>query len=225
MHRIAIPQDIVERIVRRRGRLHAYETIPGAHCALLVIDMQNAYLAPGAPAEIPIAREIVPNINRLARSLRRAEGRVVWVQNALGPETEGEWSAYFELRSKELGSAMRDSMIPGSVGYALWPGLLTDPQDWFITKSRYSPLSAPGGDALQAKFHAAGIEWIVIAGTATNVCCESTARDAMMRNFRAIMVADATATRSDGEHMSTLINMIQSFGDVFTVAELETMFT
>lgn len=219
MHDIALPQDIVDRIIKRRGRLHAYEAVPASRCSLLVIDMQCAYLAPGAPAEIPLAREIVPNINRLAAALRRAGGRVVWVQNTLAPETGAEWGTYYDLRSPELGAALRESMAPGGSGHALWPGLVTDPQDWFITKSRYSPFSPPHGDALEAKLRAAQIEWLAIAGTATNVCCESAARDAMMRNFHSIMISDATATRSDREHISTLINMIQSFGDVFTVDE------
>jgi ureidoacrylate peracid hydrolase len=60
---------------------------------------------------------------------------------------------------------------------------------------------------------------VLIAGTLTNVCCESSARDAMMENFRVVMLSDANATRSDAEHMGALVTIALSFGDVQTVDE------
>ena len=64
-----------------------------------------------------------------------------------------------------------------------------------------------------------GIDTLLIGGTATNICCESSARDAMMLNFKVTMVADALATYTDAEHNASLINFYAMFGDVQTVDE------
>ena len=66
-----------------------------------------------------------------------------------------------------------------SEGYALFPGLDTRPQDLRVTKIHYSAL-IPGSSDLDAQLRARGIDTLLIAGTTTNVCCESTARDAAM---------------------------------------------
>jgi ureidoacrylate peracid hydrolase len=64
-----------------------------------------------------------------------------------------------------------------------------------------------------------GIDTLLIAGTATNVCCESTARDAMLLDYRVIMLSDANATWTDAEHAATLDNFLLFFGDVMTADE------
>ena len=64
------------------------------------------------------------------------------------------------------------------------------------------------------------IKNLLIVGTKTNVCCESTARDAMMMDFNVVMVADGCAALSEEEHEATLNTIIQQFGDVFTVDEI-----
>jgi ureidoacrylate peracid hydrolase len=60
----------------------------------------------------------------------------------------------------------------------------------------------------------------VVTGTDTGVCCESTARDAMMLNFKVIMVSDANASRTDDEHNAALIAFYRNFGDVMSTDEL-----
>jgi len=64
-----------------------------------------------------------------------------------------------------------------------------------------------------------GIEILLIAGTKTNVCCESTARDASMMEYRVAMLSDANATLTDEEHAAALNGFQVSFGDVMTVDE------
>ena len=82
-----------------------------------------------------------------------------------------------------------------------------------ITKYRSSAFT-PGSSNLKAVLDKLEIDTLIITGTLTNVCCESTTRDAMLLNYNTIFVADATGTRSDEEHNATLINMIQFFADV-----------
>ena len=65
-----------------------------------------------------------------------------------------------------------------------------------------------------------GLDTLLVTGTATNVCCESTARDAMMLNFKVVMVADGLATHTDEEHNATLSNFYGQFTDVQTTDEV-----
>lgn len=87
-----------------------------------------------------------------------------------------------------------------------------------MLKNRYSAL-IPGSSQLERILRGMGIDTILIAGTKTNVCCESTARDAMMLDFKTVMVEDCCAALSDDEHRAALENMIQQFGDVMTSKE------
>jgi len=79
MHNYVVPASVKDRVVSRMGKLLAHDTIEADHTALIVVDMQNYFCAPGFPHEVPVAREIVPNINRIARALREAGGAVVWI--------------------------------------------------------------------------------------------------------------------------------------------------
>ena len=103
-------------------------------------------------------------------------------------------------------------------GHALWSGLVVAPADAEIVKNRFSAF-IQGSSTIEAHLRARGIDTIMVAGTATNVCCESTARDAMMLNFKTVMISDATASFSDAEHAAALIGYYSIFGDVQTAAE------
>jgi ureidoacrylate peracid hydrolase len=81
MHTLSIPQSVVDRVIERRGREHIYDNLDPAKTALVVVDMQNAFMLPGvAHALCPMAEKIVPNINRLARAVRETGGTVVWIK-------------------------------------------------------------------------------------------------------------------------------------------------
>ena len=75
---------------------------------------------------------------------------------------------------------------------------------------------AHGDDHLDAFLRARGIDTLIITGCLTDVCCESTARDAMMLNYRAIIVTDANAadTDADADHNAALTAFYTTFGDV-----------
>ena len=70
MHKIDIPDEVRERVIKRLGRLHVIESLVPAKTALLVVDMQNYFMADGQFGCCPVARDIVPNVNRLAQALR-----------------------------------------------------------------------------------------------------------------------------------------------------------
>jgi ureidoacrylate peracid hydrolase len=218
MHPVTLPQEIVERVRVRRGRLHPFESLAPRRTAFVVIDMQNAFCAPGAAIEVPVARNIVPNINRLARAVRAAGGLVVWVQMTI--KDADDWPVFLSaLVDGGNSERILSELQPGSRGHRLWPECETAPADLVVTKNRFSAF-LPSACVLGGTLKSRGIESVLIGGTLTNVCSESSARDAAMQDFKTTLVADANAARSDAEHLATLVTFIQSFGDVRGTDEL-----
>ncbi len=214
MHKVRIPQSVIDDVVRSRGREHVFDTLDPAKTALIVVDMQNAFMLKGvAHALCEEAIEIVPNINRLADALRRTGGAVVWIQTAATQETLQSWSVNVEMNGPERTAHRFASLAPGSKGYELWADLDVKPDDLKIQKTRFSAF-IQGSSNLEALLRARGTDTVLITGTVTNVCCESTARDAMMRNFKTIMVTDANAAMSDELHNASLSAFYLKFGDI-----------
>lgn len=218
MHSFTLPQSLRDRVIARSGRVHPYDTIDPARTALVVVDMQNYFLKPGYQGEVAMAREIVPAINALADALRSRGGHVVWIKNSTN-DTHDSWSTLHEnLFTPERAARRYETMDEAHEGHALWPALRVEPGDVEMPKKRYSAF-IQGSSGIEAHLRARGIDTILVAGTATNVCCESTARDAMMLNFKTLMISDATASFSDAEHSAALAGFYSIFGDVQTVAE------
>jgi ureidoacrylate peracid hydrolase len=220
MHKFSMPQSIIDRVVRKRGRAHAFDRFDAAKTALIVVDLQNAFMAPGVAHTLcEMAPKIVPNVNRLAQALRSTGGTVVWVRTTATPETLQDWSVYYELLTPEARQRRLDALKDGSIGHALWPELDVQKQDLVVTKLRYSAF-IQGSSDLEAQLRARGIDTVLITGCVTNTCCESTARDAMMRNFRTVMVSDGNAAGNDQEHANSLVAFYLNFGDVQTTDEI-----
>jgi ureidoacrylate peracid hydrolase len=218
MHPTQLPSHVVDRIVFRRGRLHGFDKVDASRTALVVVDMQNVFCAEGAAVEVTTAREIVPNINRLARATRAAGGLVVWAQMTVAKREE--WALVLDnLLTPATAERVLEGIKPGSEGHALWAAMETAPSDLVIFKNRYSAF-LPSSSTIAQDLRGRGIDSVIIVGTLTNVCCESSARDAAMQDFKTFMISDANAARTDEEHMGTLINFIQTFGDVRSTDEM-----
>ena len=107
MHTLSIPQSVVDRVTARRGREHIHENLDPAKTALVVVDMQNAFMLPGvAHALCPMAEKIVPNINRLAQAVRATGGTVVWIKTTFKDDALQNWSTYFEMVTPQQGSRL-----------------------------------------------------------------------------------------------------------------------
>lgn len=220
MHKTELAPHAIDRTLARRGRPHIFERLEAARTALLVIDMQDGFCAPGGVIEVPAARAIVPTVNRLASAMRTAGATVVWVTMSLPADARQSWSAFLDgFLSPERREAAMTALGPGGSQTGLWRKLETAPADWRAVKSRYSAF-VEGASDLEPRLRAAGIDTLVIAGTLTQVCCESTARDAMMRNFGVVMVSDANAAPSDADHNASLSALYQNFTDVMTADEV-----
>ena len=218
MHELSIPPHVLERVIRRAGRAHPFDVIEPTKTALVVIDMQNYFMKPGFQGEVPMARKIVPTVNRLAAATRELGGHVVWVKNTT-TRTRESWSVLHDwLQTPDRRDRRYASMELGQEGHALWGELDARPEDAQIVKKRFSAF-IQGSSDIEAYLRGRGIDTLLIGGTATQVCCESSARDAMMLNFKVIMVPDALATYSDEEQNISLRAFYSNFGDLQTADE------
>jgi ureidoacrylate peracid hydrolase len=216
MHKIAIPQSIVDRVIARRGREHIHDDLDPGKTALVVVDMQNAFMLPGVAHSLCLeAQEIVPNINRLAQAVRETGGAVVWIQTAFTEETKTSWSVYYDISKPEQNKKRAEALARGSKGYELWETLDARPDDLYVEKNRFSAF-IQGSSNLAEVLRGKNIDTILVTGTVTNVCCESTARDAMMCNFKTVMVSDGNAAATDEDHNASLAAFYLTFGDVMS---------
>lgn len=206
--------------MRRRKAEHPHADLDPRKTALVVIDLQNAFMVKEhAVSLIASAVSIVDNVNRLATAVRGGGGKVFWIQNTFTPETVQSWSNWFEMNLPEATSLSLETQKPGSPGHALYAGLDVREQDDCVQKYRFSAF-IEGGSDLPARLRAGGYDTVIIVGTVTNVCCESSARDAAMLNFKTIMVSDANATYDDDAHNATLGTFYALFGDVASTDEI-----
>lgn len=216
----SIRADVAERVLQRRGTLYSIERLAADKTALIVVDMQNYFVEPGAPVEVAHARAIVPTINRLTAAARVAGSAVVWIQMTHDESDLKSWSVFYErLNSAERTQGDLDGLRAGSHMHALWHEMETAPGDLWVNKKRFSAFLPESSDLAEI-LRARGIENVVVVGTLTNVCCMTSALDAMMMNFRTIMVSDANAARIEEHHLATLNNVFETFGDVRTADEI-----
>jgi ureidoacrylate peracid hydrolase len=218
MHKISIPEEIIDACIKRRGRPHVYDTIDPYKTALVVIDMQNSWVAPNLSVlEIPEAKTIVPNINSIGTALRNAGGVIAWTKSTFDDEwTKNMYKGFCDEKVIDL--MMSESKV-GSFGFEIWDEMDLRNGDIISEKNRPSAL-IQGSSDLDDQLRSKGIETLIITGTLTNACCESTTRDAVALGYNVIFVSDGTATRSDFEHNATLVNLMQLVADVRNTADV-----
>lgn len=220
MRHTEIRPDVLDRILKRRGRRHIHSTVNASNTALVVIDMQNAFVDQTKPSAVPMAEHIVPSINHIANTLRTAGGSVIWVYSTFDETTKMQWSAFFGgVYSAEFSDAVIEQLRIGSPGHDLWSKLDVKDGDKQFSKDRFSAF-LPGHCDLPDYLQRKQIDTVLIAGTVTNVCCESSARDALMQNFNVIMISDANAALTDADHNASMTAIAQTFGDVMDSDEL-----
>lgn len=217
MHKTIIPQSIVDSVVARRGKEHIFDDLNPSKTALVVIDLQNAFMMEGvAHAYVAKASLIVPNVNRLASTVRRKGGKVIWIQTVWTEDKAPEWSILESMTRPQWNAKRIEALSRGSRGWELWAGLDVQPEeDLVVEKLRFSAF-IQGSSILDAVLKRHGLDTVLITGTATNVCCESTARDAMMLNYKTVMISDGNAAVTDEEHNASLAAFYSVFGDVMT---------
>jgi nicotinamidase-related amidase len=209
-----VPGAVTQRVLARCGVEHPHANLDPRCTALIVVDLQNAFMDDAVGhAVCPMAREIVPSVNRLASTVRAVGGGVFWIKNTCDARTAFEWSNADAMLTPASRDRRAGAMSEGSKGQELWPELDVRAEDEVVRKYRFSAFM-PGTCELPYRLRARGFDTVLIAGTVTNVCCESSARDAMMTNFKTIMLSDANAAMTAEEHNASLVAFYAIFGDV-----------
>ncbi len=157
--------------------------------ALLNVDMQNCFVE-GSPVAAPDGLAVLERVNRLAAVCRAAGILVIHASIVLRPDgsnlgTLAEFSPFVKEGILNKGSLSAD----------LHKGLLIDPRDILLDKPRFGAFHSTDLELILRK---RGIDTIIITGVATNVCCETSAREAAVRDFRVIFTSDGTATSAMG---------------------------
>jgi nicotinamidase-related amidase len=194
----------------RRGWRYAFEQLDPQRTALIVIDLVAFFVAENA-----YCQGIIPNINALASALRSKDGVVAWVL----PEAKPPSPWMLKFYGAQVATSYANSGGKGLLVDRLYLGLNALAADLWVEKSASSAFF-PGRCHLPDLLIARNIETVLITGTVTSVCCESSARDASTLGYQVIMVADACAGTNDQAHNATLQNIYRSFGDVRPTSEV-----
>ena len=183
--------------------------------ALLVIDMQKGFFERG-PFELLGASKIIPGVKRLISRCRSVGTKIVFTRVYHDDMRKGIYPLLFPSHFRKGKPRLNRSASIFQIIDELKP----EPNDIIIDKSRYSAFFKT---KLESILHKSSIDTLLIVGVATNVCCESTVRDAFFRNFRVIVLSDLNATYSRQAHNASLENIRNCFGIVGKSSEVEKM--
>ena len=200
--------------LKRSRTTFGFDSIDPARAALLVIDLQESFLASGRRAALRYGLPIIPNVNRLIAAARDAGMKVIFLRQTFTWDGAATDLAPWQMQAAPPVVAARRTMTAGHPGHEVYGGLDRRPGDLVIDKYRQSAF-AHGSSDLQTHLRALGIDSLVITGALSNACCESTSRDAYALGYRVYFIADATAAMSDEEQNATLLNVAVTSGAVF----------
>jgi nicotinamidase-related amidase len=164
--------------------------------ALLVIDMLNDFLLPGAPLEVPAGREVIPNIAREIAAARAQGAAVVYVCDRHAPNDPefAQWPAH---------------CVAGTPGTDVVKELAPQPGDVAVPKTTYSGFY---GTDLEARLKELGVQSLTVTGILTDICVYWTAGEAALRGWRPEVVRDCVAAASEEDHATALRQVERLFG-------------
>ena len=192
--------------------------------AMIVVDMQNDFVVPGAAMETPAARTVVPKLAEALKICRDAGIKIIYTAHV--HRRDGSDMGLFDDMHAPI--AKRAALVDGTPGVDIYPDLAPAPGEHVIKKHRYSGFYGTDLDIILREW---GVDTVIISGTTTENCCHATARDAMFRNYRVVFLSDATATydypdRGFGAmpnaevHHATLVILADSTAHVMSVTDM-----
>jgi len=168
--------------------------------AFLAIDIQNYFHR--------IVQPILKNLLRVIQSCRQKDIPIIFTQHGhADPLTDGG----------VLGQWWGELILHGTKDWKFLPEIKMESKDTILPKKRYSAFYETDLDSI---LRSKGIQDLIISGVMTNLCCETTARDAFMRDYRVFFLIDGTATGKDDHHLATLKNLGFGFTTLLTCDEL-----
>jgi len=175
-----------------------------AASALLVVDMQQFFLDAASPTFTFGGVAILPGVKHLIDTFRRAKRPVIFTQHVHHPE---------DLDAGIMGWWWEGKCLEGSPESEIHPELSPEPGEKVVSKHRYSAFY---NTDLETVLRCLKVEDVVVSGVMTNMCCESTARDAYYRDYRVFFLADGTGSINEEMHLASLLNLAFGFAYVTT---------
>lgn len=206
---------------------YRFDRIDPSRTAMIVVDMQNDFVADGAKLQSKQANAMVPKLAATLRFCREQGIRVVYTAHV--HRRDGcDMGMYDDLYPP---IAERAALVDGTSGVEIFPELAPAPGEHVIKKHRYSGFFATDMDLILREW---GITNVVVSGTTTENCCHATAREAMFHNYKVAFLADATGTfdypdvgwgamSAADVHKATLTILAFSTAHVMTCDELRTL--
>jgi len=192
-------------------------------CAVVVVDMQNAFASKGgmldvAGVDISNAPRVVSSIKTVVNAARQASVPIVYVQmgykpdlsNSGGPNSPN-WHKELAIHLMRCRPELKGTLLTeGTWDFAIVEELNPEPGDLVVIKTRYSGFA---GTTLDSQLRTRGIRYLFFVGIATNVCVESTLRDAYFQDYWPILIADGAMPAGPATlHEATLFNVENFFG-------------
>jgi ureidoacrylate peracid hydrolase len=178
--------------------------------ALIIVDMQNIWAHPRGSRYLPMSEDIVPKIRELRDYCHANEIPVIYLHTTKRKDL-ADVGIFADLKPQTHDADNEWNNFEGSIGAEIIESLKPAPQDILVKKFRYSGFY---GTQLENLLRALGRDTIAITGVATNVCCDSTARDGAMRDFKVVFLSDCNASFTAEEQEATLRNFDKHFGVV-----------
>jgi ureidoacrylate peracid hydrolase len=210
-------QIAIEAAKNAKRPIPILEVIDSKQTALVVVDMQRAFLDVGAAIEVTEGRSIVPNINEIASALRSKGGIVIFLRYLVN-EHAGMLK-YFERESylgKDRESPMK-VLQAGHPQFQLYPELDIQEKDFILDKTRYSAVL---GSNIVDLLRRSGVENVIVTGVTTDVCAGNTAEGLMQKDFHVVVAWDGTAALDRLEHELYLARIFGLYGDVMPTSEI-----
>jgi len=212
-HPVINNQELVDKVVSRRGRLHAFESLDPKETCLVVIDLMVASIEAD-----PRCAELFQPINKAAKFIRAAGGQVAWVTTS----SPGISELHIKVFGEDTANLFHERAQPNDARSRLHEHFVLEKDDIFASKQGFSAFF-PGRSNLIEQLDARGVNTVMLCGTVTNVCCESSARDAVELGLQTVLLADLCKGHAHGLHEATLATFFRSFGDVRLSSEIPTI--
>ncbi|HSK30859.1 MAG TPA: isochorismatase family cysteine hydrolase [Candidatus Limnocylindria bacterium] len=178
--------------------------------ALVIVDMQNIWVHPRGARYLPMSEDIVPKVQTLLGFCRANRVPVIYLHTTKRKDL-ADVGIFADIKPQTHDADDEWSNFEGSIGAEFYEPVKPADGDIVVKKFRYSGFY---GTHLENLLRALGRDTIAIAGVATNVCCDSTARDGAMRDFKVLFLSDCNASFTQEEQEATLNNFDKHFGVV-----------
>lgn len=197
-------------MIESQGRGADHWPVRKDNTALIVIDMQNIWVHPRGARYLPMSEDIVPRMQELLRFCRSSGVPVIYLHTTKRKDL-ADAGIFADIKPQTHDADNEWSNFEGTPGAEIYEPVKPAQSDILVKKFRYSGFY---GTQLENLLRALGRDTIAITGVATNVCCDSTARDGAMRDFKVLFLSDCNASFSTAEQEATLSNFDKHFGVV-----------